>query len=254
MQIEILTLFPGMFPGVFEESILKRAQESGRVSIRVRNIRDYTTDRHRVTDDTPYGGGPGMVMKPEPIAAALEAAQAEFSGDRLRRAYLSPDGRRWSQELAEEYATLPGFALLCGHYEGIDERVRASCIDEEISLGDFVMTGGEIAAMAIVDSVVRLLPGVLGNEESLEKESFGKDGLLDCPHYTRPPEFEGMGIPEVLLSGHHANIERWRREQSLARTLRRRPDLLETHGGRLSSEDLAYLARLKRDFSRADGE
>lgn len=245
MIIEILTLFPEMFHGVAGSSILARAQEAGHLILRVRDIRDYTTDKHRVADDAPYGGGPGMVMKPEPIAAAFDAVAADHPGVSLRRVYLSPEGRVWNQRLAEEYAKLPGLVLLCGHYEGVDERIRHLFIDDEVSLGDFVLTGGEIPAMAVLDSVVRLLPGVLGNEESLISESFGPWGLLDYPHYTRPPEFRGLAVPEILLSGHHKRIEEWRRLEALKRTLARRPDLLtkETRA-RLTDAERALLDSL----------
>jgi tRNA (guanine37-N1)-methyltransferase len=245
MIVEILTLFPEMFAGVVGSSILARAQELGHLRLRVRDIRDYTTDKHRVADDAPYGGGPGMVMKPEPIAAAFDAMAGDHPGVNLRRTYLSPEGRPWNQRLAEEYAALPGFVLLCGHYEGIDERVRDLYIDDEVSLGDFVLTGGEIPAMAVLDSVVRLLPGVLGNEESLVSESFGPSGLLDHPHYTRPAEFRGLKVPEILLSGHHKRIEEWRRLEALKRTVARRPDLLtaETRA-RLTPAERALLDSL----------
>ncbi|MBX7246986.1 MAG: tRNA (guanosine(37)-N1)-methyltransferase TrmD [Candidatus Sumerlaeaceae bacterium] len=234
MKIEILTLFPEMFESVFGTSIIKRAQEAGKVSIRLRNIRDFATDKHHVTDDTPYGGGPGMVMKPEPVAAAFDAISAEHAGIPLKRVYLSPEGRPWNQERAAEYASQPGVVLLCGHYEGIDERIRELYIDDEISMGDFVMTGGEIPAMAVTDSIVRLISGVLGNDESAAQESFGDSGLLDHPHYTRPVEFRGLSVPEVLLSGHHKRIEEWRRLQALERTLARRPDLIQQNASKLS--------------------
>lgn len=247
MIVEILTLFPEMFSGVAGSSILARAQEAGLLSLRVRDIRDYTTDKHRVADDAPYGGGPGMVMKPEPIAAAFDAVAGDHLGVALRRVYLSPEGRPWSQRLAEEYATLPGVVLLCGHYEGIDERIRHLFIDDEVSLGDFVLTGGEIPAMAVLDSVARLLPGVLGNEESLVSESFGQLGLLDYPHYTRPPEFRGLAVPDTLLSGHHKRIEEWRRFEALRRTMARRPDLLtEETRARLTPAERALLGSLLR--------
>jgi tRNA (guanine37-N1)-methyltransferase len=226
MRIEILTLFPEMFPGVLNSSMMKRAQESGRVEIRVRNIRDYTTDKHHVTDDTQYGGGPGMVMKPEPLAAAFDAVIAESAPMQMTNVYLSPQGEQWNQRLAEEFSRLHGIILLCGHYEGIDERVRALYIDREISVGDFVLTGGELPAMIVVDSIVRLIPGVLGNEDSIAEESFGAGGLLDHPHYTRPEDFRGMKVPDVLLSGHHKNIAQWRRLEALKRTIEKRPDLL----------------------------
>jgi tRNA (guanine37-N1)-methyltransferase len=246
MKFEVLTLFPEMFAGVVGTSILKRAQAAGLVSVNVRNIRDYAIDKHRVTDDAPYGGGPGMVMKPEPIAAAIEAATAENPELPVVRVYLSPQGETWNQELAREFAQLPGVVLLCGHYEGIDERARELYIDREISIGDYVLTGGEIPAMVIIDSVIRLLPGVLGNEESAAQESFN-DGVFDHPHYTRPEVFQGRKVPEVLLSGHHKKIEEWRRLQALERTMARRPDLLERSQDSLSPQERALIQSLLRD-------
>jgi tRNA (guanine37-N1)-methyltransferase len=245
MKIEILTLFPEMFPHVLGSSMLKRAQEAGLVQFNVRNIRDHTTDRHRVADDAPYGGGPGMVMKAEPIAAAIEQAMADSQPTPLLRVYVTPDGEPWSQSHAEEFARLPGILLLCGHYEGVDERVRRGFIDREVSLGDFVLTGGELPAMAIVDSVVRLVPGVLGNDRSAVEESFGHHGLLDCPHYTRPEIFRGEGVPEILLSGHHKKIEEWRRQESLRRTFQRRPDLIEKALPTLDKAGRRFLQELR---------
>lgn len=249
MRFEILTLFPEMFDGVLNSSILKRAQESERVSIRVRNIRDFTTDKHHVTDDAPYGGGPGMVMKAEPIAAAFDVIAAENVDAPLLRVYLSPEGEVWNQQLAEEFASLPGAVLLCGHYEGIDERIRELYVQREVSAGDYVLTGGELPAMIVVDSICRLLPGVLGNEESALHESFGIHGFLDHPHYTRPEEFRGMKVPEILLSGHHKRIEEWRRLQALQRTLARRPDLIERNRDKLSPEE----KRLIESLMKAEG-
>ncbi|AXA35735.1 MAG: tRNA (guanosine(37)-N1)-methyltransferase TrmD [Candidatus Hydrogenedentota bacterium] len=241
MEIEVLTLFPEMFEGVLQSSILKRALDQGFVRISVRNIRDYTTDKHHVADDAPYGGGPGMVMKVEPIAAAIEDAVARHAPTPMLRVYLSPDGEPWSQALAEEFSRLPGLLLLCGRYEGVDERVREHFIDREISIGDYVLTGGEIPAMVIIDSVVRLIPGVLGNQDSTRQDSFSGIGLLDCPHYTRPEEFRGWRVPEILLSGHHKKIEEWRRQQSLLRTAQRRPDLLKALWDRLEKSDIEFL-------------
>lgn len=247
MIITVLTLFPEMFAGVFGSSILKRAQESGAVQLHVRNIRDYTSDKHHMTDDAPYGGGPGMVMKPEPIAAAFDAIDAEFAGVAATRIYLSPEGVRWSQALASEMTALPNLVLLCGHYEGIDERVREMYIHREVSLGDFVLTGGEIPAMAVVDSIVRLVPGVVGNAESIVHESFCGDGLLDHPHYTRPEDFRGVQVPGILKSGHHKRIEQWRRLQAIQRTIAKRPDLIEEQAERLSAEERALLRTLMQD-------
>ena len=244
MKFEILTLFPEMFSGPLNTSILKRAQQSGRISVKVRNIRDYTTDKHHVTDDTPYGGGPGMVMKPEPIAAAFDAIAAEYGDLPLTRVYLSPEGERWNQNLAEEFSRLPGVVLLCGHYEGVDERIRQLYIDREISIGDYVLTGGELPAMVLIDSIARLIPGVVGNADSIVQESFGSHGLLDHPHYTRPEEFRGMRVPEVLLSGHHKRIEEWRRLQALQRTLARRPDLISRCEPNLTVQERKLLQSL----------
>lgn len=221
MRIDILTLFPGMFRGPFEESILKRGMERGLLGIEVHNIRDFATGRHQVVDDYPFGGGAGMVMKPDPLFAAVESVRREDS----RVILMSPQGRPFRQRTAEELSKLEHLVLICGHYEGIDERVREKLVDDELSLGDFVLTGGELPAMVVCDCVARLIPGVLGAEESPVEESFSS-GLLEYPHYTRPAEFRGMAVPEVLLSGNHARVDRWRRELSLLRTLRRRPDLL----------------------------
>ena len=218
MHFDIFTLFPGMFEGPLTESILKRAQERGLLSIALHNIRDAATDRHHMVDDYPYGGGAGMVMKPEPIFAAVEPV---YQGGPI--ILLSPQGRLFSQQLAQTLAQEPRVTLLCGHYEGVDERVREHLVTEEVSIGDYVLTGGELAAMVVVDAVSRLVPGVLA-DESAQEESHSS-GLLEYPHYTRPPEFRGWRIPEVLLSGHHEQIARWRRKESLRLTRERRPDL-----------------------------
>jgi tRNA (guanine37-N1)-methyltransferase len=221
MRIDILTLFPGMFRGPFDESIVKRAVDRGLLSISTHNIRDFARGRHRMVDDYPYGGGAGMVMKPEPIFEAVESLGREGA----RVVLMSPQGRRFSQRLAEHLARESHLILICGHYEGVDERVRANLVDDELSIGDYVLTGGEIPAMVVCDAVVRLIPGALGDEESPVDESFSS-GLLEHPHYTRPSEYRGLEVPETLLSGNHAKIEAWRTEQSLLRTLRSRPDLL----------------------------
>jgi len=247
MKFEILTLFPEMFAPVLGSSILKRAEANGRVCFRVRNIRDFATDKHHVTDDTPYGGGPGMVMKPEPIAAAFAQIAADNPGVNFTRIYLSPQGEKWTQRMAEQFSAFEGIVLLCGHYEGVDERVRERFIDREVSIGDFVLTGGELAAMVLVDSVARLIPGVLGNDQSAEQESFSSDGLLDHPHYTRPEEFQGMRVPDVLLSGHHKKIEEWRRLEALKRTMERRPDLIEENRDSLSCKERELLDLLRRE-------
>lgn len=219
MHVDIFTLFPDMFQGPFSESILKRAQDQGLLSIALHNIRDATTDKHHIVDDYPYGGGAGMVMKPEPIFRAVEAVYQ--SGPII---LMSPQGRPFTQQVARELSQEPRLTLICGHYEGIDERVLQHLITDEISLGDYVLTGGELAAMIVVDATSRLIPGVLGGEESTLEESHSNN-LLEYPHYTRPPVFRGWSVPDILLSGHHANIARWRRKESIRRTRTRRPDL-----------------------------
>ena len=218
MHFDIFTLFPGMFEGPLRESILRRAQERGLLSVALHNIRDATTDRHHVVDDYPYGGGAGMVMKPEPIFAAVEAV---YQGGPI--ILLTPAGRLFTQEIAQELAREPRVTLLCGHYEGVDERVREHLVTDELSIGDYVLTGGELAAMVVVDAVSRLMPGVLANESTQEESH--SSGLLEYPQYTRPPEFRGWRVPDILLSGHHEQIARWRRKQSLRLTRERRPDL-----------------------------
>ncbi|HOO58998.1 MAG TPA: tRNA (guanosine(37)-N1)-methyltransferase TrmD, partial [Candidatus Mcinerneyibacteriales bacterium] len=220
MIVDILTLFPEMFTSPFEESILKRAREKGYLSLDVHNIRDYAQDRHQVTDDYPYGGGAGMVMKAEPLVSAIESLNKGH-----HRILLTPRGKPLTQETVRRLSGLEKLMLVCGRYEGVDERVTELAIDEEISLGDFVLSGGELAAMALVDAVVRLIPGVLGNEDSAAEESFS-EGLLEYPQYTRPAEFRGRAVPEVLLSGDHARIAAWRKEEALKKTLRVRPDLV----------------------------
>lgn len=225
MKIHILSLFPEMFTGVFNSSILKKAQDKNEVSIDVVNFRDYSGNKHHQVDDYPYGGGAGMVLKPEPIFNAIEALPPSSSGNR-RIILLCPQGERFNQQKAEELAKEEELVFICGHYEGYDERIREHLVTDEISIGDFVLTGGELAAMTVVDSVVRLLPNVLGKAASHEQDSFST-GLLEHPHYTRPVEYRGYKVPDVLLSGNHAAIDQWRREQSLKRTLERRKDLLE---------------------------
>ena len=222
MKIDVLTLFPGMFPGPLDESIIKRACESGRLRLGIRDLRDYTHDRHRKVDDRPFGGGPGMLMKPEPLFEAVEALR----GEKTRVILTSPAGRPFRQEIAQELAGEEHLLLVCGSYEGFDERVRECLADDELSIGDYVLTNGALPAMVIIDAVTRLLPGVLGDDESSVDESFS-DGLLEYPQYTRPAEFRGMSVPEVLLSGDHAAIEKWRREQAEVQTRQRRPDLQE---------------------------
>ncbi len=219
MHFDIFTLFPEMFQGPFSESILKRAQEQGLLSIALHNIRAITTDKHHIVDDYPYGGGAGMVMKPEPIFHAVEAV---YQGGPI--ILMTPQGRPFTQQIARDLTRHPRLTLLCGHYEGIDERVREHLVTDEISLGDYVLTGGELAAMIIVDATSRLLPGVLGGEESTLEESYSQN-MLEYPHYTRPADFRGWRVPDILLSGHHANVARWRRKEALRRTHARRPDL-----------------------------
>jgi tRNA (guanine37-N1)-methyltransferase len=263
VHFDIFTLFPGMFDGPFSESILKRAQEKGICSIALHDIRSYTTDRHHICDDTPYGGGGGMIMKPAPIVRAVETVLGHPPGWTLSPEdafqnlppwpeseepptdtpiiLLTPQGRLLNQETVARLSRHARLALICGRYEGVDERVRSQLVTEEISIGDYVLSGGELAAMVIVDAVTRLLPGALGYELSAHTDSHspGLDGLLEGPQYTRPHTFRGEAVPEILLSGHHANIERWRREQALLRTLRRRPDLLQR--AQLTEQDRAFL-------------
>ncbi len=225
MHIDILTLFPEMFAGPFDVSMMKRAQEKGLVSIDYINIRDFAGNKHNMVDDTPYGGGAGMVMMPEPILRAVKWAKARKSSETSKVIYVSPGGKQWNQRLAEKMAQEEHLLLLCGHYEGIDQRVMDALVDEEISIGDYVLTGGELPAMVVVDTVVRLIPGVLGEQTSTQEESFS-EGLLEYPQYTRPRECCSLAVPEVLLNGHHEQIRLWRRKQSLLKTLFQRPDLL----------------------------
>ncbi len=223
MRFDILTIFPGMFRGPLEESILKRAQEKKLVEIAVHDLRKWARDKHNTTDDRPFGGGPGMLMKPEPIFEAVEDLKRDAPTARV--VLLTPQGRKFSQQVAQELAQQKHLALVCGHYEGVDERVRTALVDDEISIGDYVLTNGALAAIVVVDAVARLVPGVLGHADSAKDESFTGGGL-EYPQYTRPAEFRGMKVPEVLVSGDHAAIARWRAEQSRQRTRERRPDLL----------------------------
>jgi tRNA (guanine37-N1)-methyltransferase len=231
MRFDIVTIFPEIFRGVFEFGIIRRAVEAGLVEIKVHDLRDYTYDRHRQVDDRPFGGGAGMVMKPEPLFRAVEAITHGAAGPSV--VLLSPQGRLFSQRLAEEFSRRPRVILVCGRYEGVDERVVEHLVDEEVSIGDYVLSGGEIPAMVVVDAVTRLIPGALGCEQSAEAESFARPGLLDYPHYTRPAEYRGMKAPDVLSSGTHAEVAAWRRRKALEKTLRRRPDLI---GGRAVSD------------------
>ncbi|MBU9720295.1 MULTISPECIES: tRNA (guanosine(37)-N1)-methyltransferase TrmD [Bacillaceae] len=244
MKISILTLFPDMFTGVFQQSILNQAQEKGIVEYDVINFREYSTHKHSKVDDYPYGGGGGMVLTPQPIFDAVESTKDSLKAKKPTRVVLlCPQGERYDQKKAEEFAAEDHLVLICGHYEGYDERIREHLVTDEISIGDYVLTGGEIGAMVIADSVTRLLPGALGNETSAVTDSYST-GLLEYPHYTRPAKFKDFEVPEILLSGHHANIERWRREQSLKRTFDRRPDLLDNI--ELTEEDKIFLKELKR--------
>jgi tRNA (guanine37-N1)-methyltransferase len=221
MKIDVLTLFPAMFAGPLDESIVQRARETGVLELKIYNLRDYTHDRHKTVDDRPFGGGPGMLMKPEPIFEAVES----LADNATRIILLTPSGRPFRQGIAEELAREARLLFICGSYEGVDERVREELVDDELSIGDYVLTNGALPAMVIIDAVARLLPGVLGDERSAHDESFSH-GLLEYPQYTRPAEFRGLRVPEVLLSGHHAEIDKWRREQARRRTLDRRPEML----------------------------
>jgi len=253
MRVTILTIFPTYFDPALAEGMIGAAIEKGRLEVRPVNLRDHTDDSHRSTDDYPFGGGAGMVMKIEPVDRALAAADVGTPGARpagTRVALLSPQGPRFDQARAIAYAGLDHLVLVCGRYKGVDERVREHLVDEELSVGDFVLSGGEPAALCVLDAVARLLPGVVGDFDSVESDSF-HSGLLDAPYYTRPAEYRGWAVPPVLLSGHHAEIARWRRRESLRRTLERRPDLLD--GAALAPEDERVLRELKRAASRGGG-
>lgn len=242
MKIEVFTLFPEVFPAYLDSSIVKRARDAGLLNVLLHNIRDYAKDKHRVTDDEPYGGGGGMVMKPEPIFSAVESVLG--APPSVPVILLSPQGRTFNQSIARELSGVEHFSLLCGRYEGVDERVRQHLVDDEISVGDFVLTGGELPALILIDAVLRFLPGALGDPQGAENDSFAT-GLLEHPHYTRPAEFRGWEVPEVLRSGDHARIKQWRREQSLLRTNERRPDLLSEAD--LSRDDRDYLNTLRAE-------
>jgi tRNA (guanine37-N1)-methyltransferase len=245
MRIDVVTLFPGIFSGPLQESILARAQERGAVTVRVVNLRDYAEGRHRVTDDYPFGGGGGMILKPEPLWACVEALRAPGSKVIL----LDPQGRRFTQEAARTLAGEKHLIFLCGRYEGVDERVRANLVDDELSIGDYVLTGGELPALVVIEAVTRLIPGVLGDREAPAHDSFA-GGLLEGPHYTRPEVFRGHRVPEILLSGDHGRIARWRRLMSLWRTWQRRPDLLETAA--LTSEEQKLIAEFREGRRPSD--
>jgi tRNA (guanine37-N1)-methyltransferase len=243
MQFEVFTLLPEVFPPYLESSILQRARQRGLIDVRIHNIRDYTHDRHHTTDDTPYGGGGGMVMKPEPVFEAVESVLGISSGQAssIPVILLTPQGRVFTQRVAEELARNKRIALLCGRYEGVDERIREHLVTDEVSVGDYVLTGGELPALLIIDAVSRLIPGVLGDPTGAEDDSHSM-GLLEYPHYTKPSEFRGWKVPEVLLSGDHGRIEKWRREQALVRTFKKRPDMIEK--AELSEEDQKIVKRL----------
>ena len=247
MKFDIVTIFPRMVEAGLAEGVVSRGVERGLLDIAVRDLREYTTDRHRSVDDVPYGGGPGMVMKPEPLARAVEEIRAA-RGTPGAVVLLSPQGRRFTQAEAARFAGLGHVVLLCGRYEGMDERVRELVATEELSIGDYVLSGGELPALIVVDAVSRLVPGVVGDEQSVEADSFTR-GLLDYPHYTRPAEFAGLKVPDVLLSGHHAQVRRWRKKAALARTLERRPELLEQAA--LDTEERELLDELLKE--RTDG-
>ena len=248
MKFDIVTIFPRMIDAGLEEGVVGRARERGLLDIAVHNLRDFTTDRHHVVDDVPFGGGPGMVMKPEPLLTAMDAIVAR-RGQPGAVVLLTPAGRPFSQREAKRFAALGHVAVLCGRYEGIDERVRERWATDEVSIGDYVLSGGELPALVIIDAVARLVPGVVGDEQSVEGDSFER-GLLDYPHYTRPAEFAGMRVPEVLTSGHHGEIRRWRRQQALKRTFERRPDLVET--AVLDDEELGWLREWKATRARTE--
>ena len=245
MQFEVFTLLPEVFPPYLESSILQRARLRGLIDVRVHNIRDYTHDKHHITDDTPYGGGGGMVMKPDPVFEAVESVLGPLQDSPLPVPVilLTPQGRVFTQRVAEELSRYERIALLCGRYEGVDERIREHLVTDEISIGDYVLTGGELPALTVIDAVSRLLPGVLGDPDGAQDDSHSM-GLLEYPHYTRPPTFRGWSVPDVLLSGDHARIEKWRREQALSRTLNKRPDMLEKVD--LSEADKKFLESLKK--------
>lgn len=249
MRFEVFTLLPEVFPSYLETSILKRARERGLLDIGIHNIRDYTHDKHHTTDDTPYGGGGGMVMKPEPVFEAVESVlglAAPHSppqpDSNIPIILLTPQGRVFNQSIAQELSTHPRIALLCGRYEGVDERIREHLVTDEISIGDYVLTGGELPVLILIDAVARLLPGVLGDPTGAEDDSHAM-GLLEYPHYTKPAEFRGWKVPDILTSGDHGKIDKWRREQALERTFRKRPDMLEK--AELTKDDLKFIEKLK---------
>ena len=250
MRFDILTVFPDMLKGVLLESVIGNAVENNIIDIRFHNIRDFSTNKHRKTDDTPFGGGRGMVMTPQPV---IDCHRSVTEGEEhVHTVYMSPQGKVLTQEKAKELAKLERLVILCGHYEGFDERIIESIVDEEISIGDYVLTGGEMPAAVLVDCISRMIPGVLPEAECYENESIAS-GILEYPQYTRPRDFEGMEVPEILFSGHHANIEKWRREKALEKTLRVRPELLES--APLTKKDIQFLEKLKKEItSEGEGE
>ncbi|MDD2921686.1 MAG: tRNA (guanosine(37)-N1)-methyltransferase TrmD [Anaerolineales bacterium] len=241
MEFDVFTLLPEVFPSYLETSIIKRARERDLIRVRAHNIRDYAHTKHHTTDDTPYGGGGGMVMKPEPVFEALETVLGKETN--IPIILLTPQGRIFDQNVAQELSRHPRLAIICGRYEGFDERIREHLVTDEISIGDFVLTGGELPALILIDAISRLLPDVLGDPTGAQDDSHAM-GLLEYPHYTRPPEFRGWKIPEILLSGDHAKIDKWRREQALLRTLKKRPDMLEK--AELTKEDVKFIESQKR--------
>jgi tRNA (guanine37-N1)-methyltransferase len=256
MQFEVFTLLPEVFPSYLETSIIKRARERDLINVRVHNIRDYTHDKHNTTDDTPYGGGGGMVMKPDPVFEAIETVLGLNSNQtppepdsNIPIILLTPQGRVFNQSIAQELSQHPHIALLCGRYEGIDERIREHLVTDEISIGDYVLTGGELPALILIDAIARLLPDVLGDPTGAQDDSHAT-GLLEYPHYTRPPEFRGWKTPDILLSGDHAKIEKWRREQSLLRTFNKRPDMLKK--AELTKKDLKFVESLKSQVDKLE--
>jgi tRNA (guanine37-N1)-methyltransferase len=246
MKFDVATIFPRMVAAGLADGVVSRGIERKVLDVAVHDLRDYTTDRHRSVDDVPYGGGPGMVMKPEPLAKAVDDIRAR-RGAPDAIILLTPQGRRFSQDEAVRLSRLTHIALLCGRYEGIDERVRTLVATEELSIGDYVLSGGELAALVVIDAVSRLIPGVVGDADSVEQDSFSR-GLLDFPHYTRPAEFKGQAVPDVLLSGHHAEVRRWRKKQALARTLARRPELIDPAA--LDDEERALLGEIRKEQER----
>jgi len=247
MQFDVFTLFPAVFTPYLESSILQRAQDHQLINVALHDIRTWTTDKHHTTDDMPYGGGGGMVMKPDPVFSAVESILG--SPPDCPVILLTPQGRLFNQQVAIEFAALPRLALICGRYEGFDERIREHLVTDEISIGDFVLTGGELPALMIIDAISRFIPGVLGDPDGAMDDSHAS-GLLEYPHYTRPPDFRGWTVPEVLLSGNHAQIARWRREQALLRTWKRRPDMLERI--ELSNDDRKFLEKIKSSEREAE--